>query len=66
MSDPNFSQRQGITPLAKEPQVGSMDDELRNGLWNVITKHYLPLYYVSFSKNYQDKILYETIYEDFF
>jgi hypothetical protein len=30
-----FSQRIGITPLAKEIQLESMDEELRNGLWNI-------------------------------
>ena len=31
-----FSQRMGITPLKKAIQVESMDDDLRNGLWNVL------------------------------
>lgn len=30
-----FSQRQGITPTEKEIQLEYIDDELRNGLWNV-------------------------------
>ena len=29
-----FSQRQGITPQSKPIQVDSMDNDLRNGLWN--------------------------------
>ncbi|RKT81098.1 hypothetical protein BJ925_1355 [Rahnella aquatilis] len=31
-----FSQRMGITPLVKAIQLESMDEELRNGLWNVL------------------------------
>ena len=44
-----FSQRIGITPLTKEMQLESMDEDLKNGLWNIIdlniikilsTRHY--------------------------
>ena len=31
-----FSQRIGIAPISKEIQIRSMDDELRNGLWNCL------------------------------
>ncbi|PZF70788.1 AbiJ-NTD4 domain-containing protein [Taibaiella soli] len=31
----SFSQRMGITPATKEIQLESMDDDLRNGLWNI-------------------------------
>jgi hypothetical protein len=34
-----FSQRQGITPASKPIQIDSMDDDLRNGLWNGIKIH---------------------------
>lgn len=30
-----FSQRMGITPATKEIQLESMDNDLRNGLWNI-------------------------------
>jgi hypothetical protein len=30
----SFSQRKGIKPMEKEPQIESMDDALRNSLWN--------------------------------
>lgn len=30
-----FSQRKGITPVSNEIQVGAMNEELRNSLWNV-------------------------------
>ena len=32
-----FSQRKGIKPVKSVIQVDSMDDELRNGLWNALT-----------------------------
>ena len=35
-----FSQREGITPLQKELQRESIDDELRNRLWNILSIHY--------------------------
>lgn len=38
-----FSQRIGKKPSTKEIQLESMDDDLRNGLWNVIKIYYLDL-----------------------
>jgi hypothetical protein len=35
-----FSQRKGFKPIKTVMQVDSMDDELRNGLWNVLTISY--------------------------
>lgn len=32
----SFSQRQGIKPVAEVAQVGAMNDELRNSLWNAL------------------------------
>jgi len=32
----SFSQRQGIKPIAQVVQIGVMNDELRNSLWNVL------------------------------
>lgn len=32
----NFSQRMGITPIKAEIQIKSMDNDLRNSLWNVL------------------------------
>lgn len=37
-----FSERQGIRPLKKIVQIDSMDDALRNRLWNVLTEAYWP------------------------
>jgi len=31
-----FSQRMGLKPLSKNIQIDSIDEELRNGLWNII------------------------------
>jgi hypothetical protein len=33
----SFSQRKGLKPIAKAIQLDTMDDDLRNGLWNLIT-----------------------------
>jgi len=35
-----FPQRKGIKPGKNVVQVDSMDDELRNGLWNGLTAFY--------------------------
>lgn len=35
-----FSQRKGFKPIKSVMQVDSMDSELRNGLWNVLTEFY--------------------------
>ncbi|MEN6621563.1 MAG: hypothetical protein ABFD50_08460 [Smithella sp.] len=35
-----FSQRIGITPVVKAIQVGSMDQDLRNSLWSILTAFY--------------------------
>lgn len=37
-----FSQRIGAKKAESEVQMSSMDDDLRNGLWNVIVKHFFP------------------------
>ncbi|MCH7753491.1 MAG: hypothetical protein IH898_15245 [Planctomycetes bacterium] len=34
---PSFSQRMGLTSASKEIQTKSMDDALRNQLWNALT-----------------------------
>jgi len=36
----SFSQRKGIEPVKSALQVDSMDDDLRNGLWNALTIFY--------------------------
>jgi hypothetical protein len=47
-----FSQRIGITPAAKAAQVGSMDEELRNSLWSLLTV----FYWNSFNKKKYDMV----------
>lgn len=37
----SFSQRMGITPNSKELQIEHIDEELKNGLWNLIEVLYL-------------------------
>lgn len=66
MSEPNFSQREGIEPLKKKPQIKSMDVNLRNGLWNTVSRHYFPVYYSALDKHYELHDLFVRIYEDFF
>jgi hypothetical protein len=39
----SFSQRKGLKPVKSVMQVESMDDELRNGLWNALSLHYWDL-----------------------
>jgi len=48
----SFSQRMGFEPIKKEIQIDSMDDDLRNGLWNVLTI----VYWGNFEKYYSDNI----------
>jgi len=33
-----FSQRKDLKPVKSVVQTDSMDDDLRNGLWNVLTR----------------------------
>jgi hypothetical protein len=35
-----FSHRKGLKPVKTQIQVDSMDQELRNGLWNALTQYY--------------------------
>lgn len=42
-----FSQRIGITPVEKAIQVGSIDEDLRNSLWSLLTA----FYWETFNKN---------------
>ena len=32
----SFSQRKGIKPVAEVVQIGAMNEELRNSLWNAL------------------------------
>jgi len=35
-----FSHRKGLKPVKTQIQVGAMDEDLRNGLWNALTQYY--------------------------
>lgn len=39
----SFSQRKGIKPTKSVIQIDSMDDDLKNGLWNALFGHYFDL-----------------------
>jgi hypothetical protein len=39
--DLNFSQRVGVSPITKPFQLNSIDDELKNELWNIFYEHIL-------------------------
>ncbi len=65
----SFSQRKGIKPIKSLIQVDSMDEALRNGLWNAITIYYWdrvrPLSHVNeyyLSSNEQVEILVRRIW----
>jgi hypothetical protein len=65
-----FSQRVGITPIKSIIQIESIDDDLRNSLWNLITRHYLEL--LDYSKdhgwvsNSDYKFIARNIWQDFY
>ena len=45
-----FSQRKGITPVKSVLQINNIDDDLRNGIWNVLIECYwdlvIPKYFI--------------------
>lgn len=51
----SFSQRMGLVPVIKASQVDSIDDVLKNSLWNVITIHLLNNFR-PFSSNANNKL----------
>lgn len=65
MSEPTFSQRMGLKPLKKPIQLGSMNDDLRTGLWNAIHKYYDPES-DWYNDNSRKKRLYEIVVQDLF
>jgi hypothetical protein len=46
-----FSQRMNITPIKTELQIESMDDDLRNGLWNCFDLLFIPLFEIAEAGN---------------
>ena len=67
-----FSQRKGLKKIRTEIQINSMDNALRNRLWNVFDNHYLKLtstfpsgvrYLIEVMKKFWDEYLKLPIYE---
>ncbi len=60
-----FSQRMGITSIRDTIQVDSMDDALRNGLWNCVIMHYLdPI--KSRTNNTRRELFFENLWSEYF
>ncbi len=60
-----FSQRMGLTSIRDTIQVDSMDDALRNGLWNCIIKHYLNP--ISIQTNItRGELFFENLWSEYF
>ncbi len=60
-----FSQREGLKPIKSKIQVDSMDEDLRVGLWNAVTKHCLPGE-VMFADGRHESLLIRRIWEFYF
>ena len=72
-----FSQRKSLKPLKKEIQIDSMDDKLRNRLWNVLKKNLWDLFPSNIEVSYRNtpntldsneelKFLCEKIWDELF
>ena len=62
-----FSQRKGIKPVKNVIQIDSMDDDLRNGLWNTLTIYYWNRVKGIFIHEYKDMDnLFKTIWFSYF
>jgi len=64
-----FSQRKGLSKVRTKIQVNSIDDALRNRLWNVLKKHYwkaLSEYYDSYYKAPKLRLFIEKIWDEYF
>ncbi len=60
-----FSQRMGITSIRDTIQVDSMDDALRNGLWNCVIMYYLdPI--KSRTNNTRRELFFENLWSEYF
>lgn len=68
--NPTFSQRRGIEPFSKDMQLQNMDQDLRNGIWNVLLSFGFNHYHdIRFNPIRQYRNLYnfiENLYSDFF
>jgi hypothetical protein len=62
-----FSQRKGITPVKSVIQTGSMDDDLRNGLWSVLFSFYWNRVKTNHISDYKDiDTLFKRIWHSYF
>lgn len=67
MKNERFSQRKGIKPVKSEIQVDSMDSDLRNRLWNVLTVFYWKRVDNRRPSSYEDiQPLVEELWHDYF
>lgn len=70
----SFSQRKGFVPVKTVIQVDSMDDDLRNSLWNALTRYYwekvrptiLAQYFLSDRQNSSLQTLFKRLWSDHF
>ena len=63
-----FSQRKGIKPVKEVMQVDNIDDDLRNGLWNVLTDCYWDeaFEYSCLSSSHDLHILFKRLWHSYF
>lgn len=63
-----FSQRKGFKPVKSVMQIDSMDDDLRNGLWNALTIFYWNKIYVydGYIKGDDNINLFRVLWLDYF
>ena len=65
----SFSQRNGLTPESKDIQLKSMDDDLKNGIWNALHSSFFEMIIqqASFSLSRDlHKEIFQTIWDGFF
>ena len=61
-----FSQREGFKPVKNKIQENSMDDDLRNSLWNALYKYYWSKLIPSSTPEETTRLLYEKLWIDYF
>jgi len=61
-----FSQREGFKPVKNKIQENSMDDDLRNSLWNALYKYYWSKLKPSSTPEETTRLLYEKLWIDYF
>ena len=62
-----FSQRISKTPIRESLQIASIDDDLRNGLWNLVFAVYLEhLEYWVRDCSGEEKLFFRLMWHEFF